>query len=121
MILKKLTNGVKMKILKSIMCSIVILAVTNCGDTVKAEIKLNTIQCGMCSNKINSTLNDLDGIVKVNVSLKKKVGYISYDATMLDLETIENAISSVGYDANDTKASIEAYNKLDACCRVPGK
>ena len=111
-----------MKILSLILCSIIILAsVTSCGDTVKAEIKLNTIQCGMCVNKINNTLNDLDGIVKVDVRLDKKVGYVSYNATMLDLETIENAISSVGYDANETKSNIEAYNKLDACCRVPGK
>ena len=111
-----------MKILSSILCSIIILtAVTSCGDTVKAEIKLNTIQCGMCVNKINKTLNDLEGIVKVDVRLDKNVGYVSYNATMLDLETIENAISSVGYDANETKANIEAYNQFDACCRVPGK
>ena len=111
-----------MKVLPSILCSIIILAsVTSCGDTVKAEIKLNTIQCGMCVHKINNTLNELDGIVKVDVSLDKRVGYVSYKATMLDLESIENAISSVGYDANETKANIEVYNKLDACCRVPGK
>ena len=111
-----------MKIISSILCSIITLTlVTSCGDAVKAEINLNTIQCGMCVNKINNTLNDLDGIVKVDVSLDKKVGYVSYNATMLDLETIENAISSVGYNANETKANIEAYNKLDACCLVPGK
>ena len=111
-----------MKILSSILCFIIILtAVMSCGDTVKAEIKLNTIQCGMCIKKINDSLNDLDGIVKVDVSLNKKVGHVSYNATMLDLETIENSISSVGYDANETRANIEAYNKLDACCRVPGK
>ena len=111
-----------MKIISSILCSIISLTlVTSCGDAVKAEINLNTIQCGMCVNKINNTLNDLDGIVKVDVRLDKKVGYVSYNATMLDLETIENSISSVGYDANETRANIEAYNKLDACCRVPGK
>ena len=111
-----------MKIISSILCSIISLTlVTSCGDAVKAEINLNTIQCGMCVNKINNTLNDLDGIVKVDVRLDKKVGYVSYNATMLDLETIENSISSVGYDANEITANIEAYNKLDACCRVPGK
>ena len=97
-----------MKILASILCSIIILtAVTSCGDTVKAEIKLNTIQCGMCVKKINDSLNDLDGIVKVDVSMEKKVGYVSYNATVLNLDTIENAISSVGYDANNKKANIK--------------
>ena len=111
-----------MKNLSSILCPIIILTVAaSCGDAVKAEITLNTIQCGMCIKKINDSLNDLDGIVKVDVSMEKKVGYVSYNATVLDLDTIENAISSVGYDANNKKANIKAYNKLDACCRVPGK
>ena len=111
-----------MKILSSILCSIIILAaVTSCGDTVKAEINLNTIQCGMCVNKINNSLNDLVGIVKVDVRLDKKVGYVTYNPTLVDLAAIENEIAALGYDANNTKANEEAYNKLDACCRVPGK
>ena len=111
-----------MKILSSILCSIIILTlVTSCGDKVKAEINLNTIQCGMCVNKIKNSLNDLDGIVKVDVNLDKKVGFVTYNATMLDLAAIENAIASIGYDANKTKASTAAYNKLDACCKLPGK
>ena len=111
-----------MKIISSILCSIITLTlVTSCGDAVKAEINLNTIQCGMCVNKINNSLSDLDGIVKVDVRLDKKVGYVTYNPTMVDLASIENAIAAVGYDANDTKANKEAYNKLDACCRIPGK
>ena len=40
-----------MKIISSILCSIITLTlVTSCGDAVKAEINLNTIQCGMCVN-----------------------------------------------------------------------
>ena len=61
-----------MKILSSILCSIIILTlVTSCGDKVKAEINLNTIQCGMCVNKIKNSLNDLDGIVKVDADIHR--------------------------------------------------
>jgi|TARA_Y100000031_G_C8210891_1_gene380887 copper chaperone CopZ len=111
-----------MKIKSSILClAATVILVSSCGDTVKAEIKLNTIQCGMCVNKIKSSLNELDGVVSVDVSLDKKVGVVTYNAGLVELTAIENAIATVGYDANDTKANTEAYNKLDACCKIPGK
>ena len=32
-----------------------------------------------------------------------------------------NTIASIGYDANDTPADPIVYEKLDLCCKVPGK
>ena len=63
----------------------------------------------------------LEGIKKVDVDLKKKVGTIVYNASMIDLSAIENTIASIGYDANDTPADPVVYEKLDLCCKVPGK
>ena len=37
------------------------------------------------------------------------------------LNAIENTIASLGYDANDTPADAKVYEKLDLCCKVPGK
>ncbi len=111
-----------MKILTSILFFIIAMTlVTSCGDSVKAEIKLNSMQCGMCSNTIKTTLKDMDGIEKVSVDMDKKIGYVVYNAEILDLAKIENAIASAGYDANDTKANADAYSKLNACCKLPGK
>jgi len=107
----------------SIIIGLVVTATifTSCGDTVNAEIKLETIQCGMCVNKIKNSVKKLDGISKFEIDFDKKIGYVSYNATILDLASIENAISLVGYNANKKPANQEAYNKLDACCRIPGK
>jgi hypothetical protein len=32
---------------------------------------------------------------------------------------MENAVAQAGYDANETKRDAEAYDALDACCKVP--
>ena len=91
------------------------------AENKTAEIALKTIQCGMCTDKIASGLGKLDGVVKVDVDLEKKVGKVVYKAGVIDLGVIEKAIAAVGYDANDTPAEPKAYSGLDMCCKVPGK
>ena len=91
------------------------------AENKTAEIALNTIQCGMCTDKIASGLGKLEGVVKVDVDLEKKIGKVVYKAGVIDLGVIEKAIAAVGYDANDTPAAPKAYSGLDMCCKVPGK
>lgn len=91
------------------------------AENKTAEIALNTIQCGMCTDKIASGLGKLDGVVKVDVDLEKKIGKVVYKAGVINLGVIEKAIAAIGYDANNTPAEPKAYSELDMCCKVPGK
>ena len=91
------------------------------AENKTAEIALNTIQCGMCTDKIASGLGKLEGVVKVDVDLEKKIGKVVYKAGVINLGVIEKAIAAIGYDANDTPAEPKAYSELDMCCKVPGK
>ena len=91
------------------------------AENKTAEIALNTIQCGMCTDKIASGLGKLEGVVKVDVDLEKKIGKVVYKAGVINLGVIEKAIAAIGYDANDTPAEPKASSGLDMCCKVPGK
>ena len=91
------------------------------AENKTAEIALNTIQCGMCTDKIASGLGKLEGVVKVYVDLEKKIGKVVYKAGVINLGVIEKAIAAIGYDANNTPAEPKAYSELDMCCKVPGK
>ena len=91
------------------------------AENKTAEIALNTIQCGMCTDKIASGLGKLEGVVKVDVDLEKKIGKVVYKAGVINLGVIEKAIAVIGYDANNTPAEPKAYSELDMCCKVPGK
>ena len=109
---------------KLISLSLVLGLIIGCSgeaDNKTAEIALNTIQCGMCTDKIASGLGKLDGVVKVDVDLEKKIGKVVYKAGVIDLGVIEKVIAAIGYDANDTPAEPKAYSGLDMCCKVPGK
>ena len=109
---------------KLITLSLVLGLIIGCSGEAEnktAEIALNTIQCGMCTDKIASGLGKLDGVVKVDVDLEKKIGKVVYKAGVIDLGIIEKAIAAIGYDANDTPAEPKAYSGLDMCCKVPGK
>jgi len=75
--------------------SLVLGLMAGCGgeaDNKTADIALKTIQCGMCSDKIASGLDKLEGVVKVDVDLEKKVGKVVYKAGVIDLSVIEKAI-----------------------------
>ena len=91
------------------------------AENKTAEIALNTIQCGMCTDKIASGLGKLEGVVKIDVDLEKKIGKVVYKAGVINLGVIEKAIAAIGYDANNTPAEPKAYSELDICCKIPGK
>ena len=109
---------------KLIILSLALGLIIGCSGEAEnktAEISLNTIQCGMCTDKIASGLGKLEGVIKVDVDLEKKIGKVVYKAGVIDLGVIEKAIAAIGYDANDTPAEPKAYSGLDMCCKVPGK
>ena len=109
---------------KLITLSLVLGLIIGCSGEAEnktAEIALNTIQCGMCTDKIASGLGKLEGVVKIDVNLEKKIGKVVYKAGVINLGVIEKAIAAIGYDANNTPAEPKAYSELDMCCKVPGK
>lgn len=107
--------------MKQILITLTILSLIACSsDTTKADIALNTMQCGMCKNTIESGVAEVKGVVKVEVDSEKKVGHVTYKAAVVDLAVIEKAIAALGYDANDTKADPDAYAALPGCCQIGG-
>jgi mercuric ion binding protein len=95
--------------------------VKSTSNDEKATVQLPTIQCNQCRKNITNALKKVDGVTDFNIDVKGKVMNVSFDKTKTDLVKIENAVTMAGYDANDKKADPVAYEKLDDCCKVPGK
>ena len=89
------------------------------SDKTTADLKLETMQCLMCSINVEEAIIDLDGVNKIEVDLKSKSGKVTYKASLIDLNTIEKAIISIGYDVNGKVADPVAYAKLEICCKKP--
>ena len=83
------------------------------------EILIPTAQCNMCVANIENALNGVDGILKYKVELETDQVKIKYNADMISLKGIEQLISKAGYQANNSPADVDAYNKLAMCCRLP--
>lgn len=82
------------------------------------EIKITTSAvCGMCKTRVEEGLAFEKGVKDVVLDLDTKVLTVVYNTKKTNEEQILTIINNMGYDANDTKANPEAYNKLPACCK----
>jgi periplasmic mercuric ion binding protein len=98
-------------------------ATTKATD-VKLEttvIQVPTMVCNSCASTITKAVKKVVGVKTAKVDVKKKTATVSFASMKTNLSQIEKAIADAGYDANDTKRNPEAFEKLDACCKVDGK
>ena len=114
-------DGINMEAMMKKLLTVCILALFSFGCSnanAKAEVKLESMMCGMCSATIEDGISKLDGVLKVEIDDKKKTGVFTYKASVINLSSIETAISKLGYSANDTKADPDAYKVLAQCCQI---
>src|SRR5580704_4263690 len=90
------------------------------GQVIKtATIKVPTVQCQECKERIENYLQKEDGIQKVTVDYKRKTAKVTFITDRINIETIKTDIANAGYDADDVLANPEAYQKLPTCCKKP--
>ncbi|MBN8571517.1 MAG: heavy-metal-associated domain-containing protein [Ignavibacteria bacterium] len=82
-------------------------------------IKVSSMQCGTCKKNIETAVSKVEGVSEVNVDKNKKIAHVEFDKSKTNLSKIEDAITAAGYDANDKKKDMKAYENLDDCCKLP--
>ncbi len=82
-----------------------------------ASIKADTMVCGSCVKNVEKALYAVEGVKSVNVDLDKHLVEVKFVPAQTNLGTLEHAITDAGYNANDKKRDLGAYEKLDACCK----
>ena len=112
-----------MKLKLNILLIVISISLLNCSISTKAEeanVSLPTIMCGMCETNIVDAFSKTDGILKVKVDLENKNGKVYFNPEKVSLAQIETQISVAGYQANETMAVKDAYDKLPRCCKIDG-
>jgi mercuric ion binding protein len=74
-------------------------------------------ECETCGKKFQDNLYKIKGVKMYEIDDKKMTLTVYYNGEKTDLQTIKNAISKLGYDADEVKADLTAYEKLDGCCK----
>lgn len=83
-------------------------------DVVK--IKTSAI-CKMCKKRIERDLSLTKGIEKAELNLDNKVVTVAYNAKRTDPNKIKEAISNIGYDADEVAANPKSHDRLPDCCQ----
>ncbi|MEK7643418.1 MAG: heavy metal-associated domain-containing protein [Patescibacteria group bacterium] len=67
--------------------------------TVKKEFQIDGMHCGSCAIGIQMVLTATDGVTGANISYEAKSGEVEFDDTKINTESIEKAVSELGYKA----------------------
>src|SRR5579864_7517475 len=109
-----------MKKISLLALSLLCICTVSFGQVIKtATIKLPTVQCQECKERIENFVSHEDGIQKFVVDFKRKTAKVTYITDRINIETIKTDIANAGYDADDVTANPEAYQKLHTCCKKP--
>jgi len=74
-------------------------------------------QCETCGQHFQKNLYKIPGVKMYELDEKKMTITVYYNGEKTNLQTIKTAISKLGYDADEVKADVAAYEKLDGCCK----
>ena len=114
--------------MKNIIAIILVGLLSSFSTNIKAQkvnkteeiiIKTST-QCGMCKERIEKAMAYEKGVVSSKLDVNKQLFTVVYKPTKTSPEKIKEAISKVGYDADNVKADENAYAKLPGCCQKGG-
>lgn len=88
--------------------------------TIKTSIVCDhCMECDDCGFNIDTHIRSLKGIKKVLINPEESTVDVTFRNDKTTPDEIRGAIANAGFDADDVKASSEAYAKLDGCCKKP--
>ena len=64
----------------------------------KAKIKIDGMSCQHCVKTVTDVMMGLDGVSQVKVNLKKGEARLKFERDLLDLELLETAIVTAGFE-----------------------
>jgi len=103
--------------------TLLILFATLSMNVALAQKSIETVEiqtsavCDMCKGTIEKQLAFTKGVTAADLDVKTSIVTVSYKTNRTTLEDIREAINEVGYDADDSKATKEAYDNLHGCCK----
>ncbi len=83
---------------------------------IETKIK-TTAQCEMCKQTIEKKINKIKGIKHADLNLEDKFLTVKYNSNKVNTDEIRQAITKLGYDADEMKKNFDAYSKLPSCCK----
>ncbi len=106
------------QIIFTLMMTVLLIGCQKKDNLETTTIQLKSMVCKTCAKTINKAIYAVEGVKEVDIDVSKKIALVKFMPVQTNLETIELAITEAGYDANNRKRNSDAYEKLDACCKI---
>lgn len=85
------------------------------GETNHATLGITGMTCAACSNRIEKTLNKMDG-VDAQVNLTTEKASIDYNPEKTSLDAITKKIENIGYGVLKEKVDLDVFGMTCAAC-----
>ncbi|HYM95449.1 MAG TPA: cation transporter [Chitinophagaceae bacterium] len=95
------------------------VGISQTKPVLTAKIKTPNALCDLCKTKIETYLKRYDGVMDVNVNIRKGETTVKYITDRVNIEEIKTAIANEGFDADDVPANPGFYKLLPKCCKKP--
>jgi mercuric ion binding protein len=100
---------------------LVLLSGTAAAQTKDTTVTiLTSAQCGDCKERIENALNYTKGVKFAELNNDTKVVTVKFAQKKISLKEIYAKINAIGYDADGSKATPAAVEKLPNCCKPGG-
>lgn len=86
------------------------------SKTSKVKIEVDGV-CQMCKDRIEKTALLTKGVKFASWNVDTKELYCIFNNKKTSAIEIKRALAAAGHDTKEFKATDEAYNSLDYCCR----
>ena len=83
-------------------------------QTVKIQ---TSAVCSMCKDRIEGTLNAIEGVEEARLDLTTKKVKVKFDDSKQSEASLKAIITKIGYAADDLPADEAAFNSLPGCCK----
>lgn len=112
--------------MKNVIQSILVLVIVSATAFAQKATTLEKIsiktsaQCDMCKQTIEKAMAYEKGVKTFNLDVETAILTVEYVSKKTSPEKIREAVSKVGYDADEIPADVKAYDNLPDCCKKGG-
>jgi periplasmic mercuric ion binding protein len=76
--------------------------------------------CGMCEERIEKAVMEIDGVNKADWSVETKNLTVSYDSTKTNELKIQQTVANVGHETKTITSPQSIHDALPECCKKGG-
>jgi periplasmic mercuric ion binding protein len=94
--------------------SMFIVACSSSGKKAEFYVRGN---CGMCQERIETTLKSTPGVNSASWNVETKMATVEFDSTKVTQAKLEETVANVGHETKTNTSPTAVHDALPECCK----